>query len=62
MIEKRYNFDIPDSALSDDEWEVWWEQSNDKHTWAFIHWCRRNDHKVYVKGNRSKLNVALKRP
>jgi hypothetical protein len=59
-----YNLDISDAHLRDDEWLVWWDQPNDCHTWAFIHWCKRNAHKVAVKraDPGPNLHVAIKRP
>ena len=62
MIEKRYNFCLRDSDMRDEDWVVWWDEPNDKHAWAFIHYCRRSHCKVYVKGDQDSLNIAIKRP
>jgi hypothetical protein len=58
---QKYNFDVDEDDLRDDDWVVWPIQPNDSHAWAFIHFCRRQGHKVYVKGNINQLKLALKR-
>lgn len=60
MTEKRFNFGVPDQEV-EDRWVVWWDQPNDKHTWAFIYYCKRKGDKVYVKGDRRTVHVGLKR-
>lgn len=60
-FEHRWNFDTPECALQDDDWLVWYDRPNDDHTWAFVHFCRRQGDMVYVKGNYRRVSYAIKR-
>lgn len=65
MIVKKHNFHLlrhnPD--WYPDEWQVWWNQPNDNHFWAFYYYLKNNEggNVIYVKGDNERLNLALKK-
>jgi len=66
MSNTRALWNHPPVKSHEKEWTCWYGQPDNKHTWAFAYWCRRQGDVVYVKGDlddagRSVLHVGIKR-
>ena len=55
---KRFNMGAKDV---EDNWQVWRNIPNNKHAWAFIHYCRRLGDKIYIKNKGDKISLEIKR-
>jgi len=62
MAEKRIEYNMENRerfAGKRDRWNVWEEQPNEKHSWAFIHHARRDGYPVIVEVNGELVRIAI---
>ena len=45
----------------EDEWDCWRNADNNKHTWAFIHYLKRQGDEVAIRYDEEMIDIAVKR-